>query len=128
MLGCFWPFQKFRLSVKAGIGNRRVEWGEWWECGESEWDPENQGENAGNQGGNTENQAGSLGDQVGMWGMRRIWGMGWESWKSGGEMREIGMGMRRIGVGMHLLFKFIFCWRFCLSPASNSYIKLRIIC
>ena len=53
-----------------------MEWGEWWECGESEWDPGNQGENAGKQGGNTENQAGSLGDQVGMWGMRRIWGMG----------------------------------------------------
>ena len=26
------------LSVKAGIGNRWTEWGEWWGCGQSGWE------------------------------------------------------------------------------------------
>ena len=27
-----------RLSIKAGISNRGMQWGEWWECGESGWE------------------------------------------------------------------------------------------
>ena len=27
-----------RLSEKAGMRNWGTEWGEWWECGESEWE------------------------------------------------------------------------------------------
>ena len=26
------------LSVKAGMRNWEIEWGEWWECAESEWE------------------------------------------------------------------------------------------
>ena len=47
------------LSVKAGMGNRGTEWGEWWECGESGGNARNQGGNARNQGGNAGNQSGN---------------------------------------------------------------------
>ena len=68
ILNVFQYFNLTRLSVKAGMGNRGTEWGEWWKRVESGWDAGNQGENAGNQGGNAGigvGNAGNAGIQVG---------------------------------------------------------------
>ena len=64
---------EIRLSVKAGMGTWRMEWGEWWECGKSWWECRELGwecgecrecakwgENAGNHGGNAENHCGKI--------------------------------------------------------------------
>ena len=41
---------RIRLSVKAGMGNRGMEWGEWWECRETGWECEESGWECGESG------------------------------------------------------------------------------
>ena len=67
----FWKLCLNWLFVEAKMRNQGMEWGKWWEHGESGGDAGNQGGNVGtggNQGGkdvNVENQGGNDGNQGG---------------------------------------------------------------
>ena len=74
----FWKLCLNWLFVEAKMRNQGMEWGKWWEHGESggdagnqgrnDWNAGNQGGNVGNQGGkdvNVENQGGNDGNQGG---------------------------------------------------------------
>ena len=58
-------YRQFWLSVKAGMGNRGMEWEECRNEGNQDGNAGNQGWNVGNQGGNAGNQGRNVGNQVG---------------------------------------------------------------